>query len=150
MQNTIRTLTALIVGLMVAGCGSRPEPVTTNEPLSLPPTRPPATLTRTSTATPAPTPTRAAPTATQTPTPRPTAPPTPTPEPTPVAQESPTPDQSEDLLELIPIGELSAAMVGQQVTIEGNVVNAESFSGGFKFTLDDGSGQTALVLRDIT
>jgi DNA/RNA endonuclease YhcR with UshA esterase domain len=144
MQNTIRTLAALIVGLMVVGCGSRPGPVTTDEPVSLPPTRPPATPTQAIPATPSPAPTATlpAPTATQTPTPRPTA----SPAPTPVPQASPTPNQTEEAQEITPIGALDAAMIGQEVTVEGNVVSTESFSGGFKFTLDDGSGQTVLLM----
>ncbi len=45
----------------------------------------------------------------------------------------------------IPIGELTAERVGETVTVEGEVVGVESFSGGFKFTLDDGTGQVVLV-----
>jgi DNA/RNA endonuclease YhcR with UshA esterase domain len=41
---------------------------------------------------------------------------------------------------------LTAARTGEQVTVEGTVVGAESFSSGFKFTLDDGSGQIVLLL----
>lgn len=44
------------------------------------------------------------------------------------------------------IGELDSDQVGQAVTVEGIVVDVASFSSGFKFTLDDGSGQVALLL----
>lgn len=46
---------------------------------------------------------------------------------------------------LVPIGELTAERVGETVTVEGEVVGVKSFSGGFKFTLDDGTGQVVLV-----
>ncbi len=46
----------------------------------------------------------------------------------------------------ISIGDISADLVGSQVLVEGAVVGVESFSSLFKFTLDDGTGQIALVL----
>ena len=49
-------------------------------------------------------------------------------------------------LELIPISGLTADRVGEQVTIEGEVLDAASFSAGFKFTVDDGTGQVVLLL----
>jgi DNA/RNA endonuclease YhcR with UshA esterase domain len=36
--------------------------------------------------------------------------------------------------------------MGQNVTVSGRVVNAASFSGGFRFTLDDGAGRITLLL----
>lgn len=64
-----------------------------------------------------------------------------TPRPLPTPAETPTP-----VVELTPIGALTVARAGEEVTVEGTVVGAESFSSGFEFTLDDGSGQIALLL----
>ncbi|MCS7178135.1 MAG: OB-fold nucleic acid binding domain-containing protein [Anaerolineae bacterium] len=36
--------------------------------------------------------------------------------------------------------------MGQEVTVEGQVVSTASFSKGFKFTLDDGTGQVVLLM----
>jgi DNA/RNA endonuclease YhcR with UshA esterase domain len=95
---------------------------------------PRATSQRLATETPGPTETATAtatPTATHTPTatrtPRPTAvPPTYTPAPVPLAE--------------LPSRE------GEDITVSGRVVAAASFSHGFRFTLDDGSGQATLLL----
>jgi len=46
---------------------------------------------------------------------------------------------------ITPIRALPERM-GQEVTVEGKVVAAASFSKGFKFTLDDGTGQVTLVM----
>jgi DNA/RNA endonuclease YhcR with UshA esterase domain len=46
---------------------------------------------------------------------------------------------------LTPIGEVEN-LLGQEVTVEGTVIGTASFSGGFKLTLDDGSGQVELVM----
>jgi DNA/RNA endonuclease YhcR with UshA esterase domain len=46
----------------------------------------------------------------------------------------------------LPIGELQAGWTGQEVTVTGQVVDTASFSQGFKFTLDDGSGRIVLLL----
>ncbi|MFZ0547613.1 MAG: OB-fold nucleic acid binding domain-containing protein [Candidatus Promineifilaceae bacterium] len=43
------------------------------------------------------------------------------------------------------IGRL-AENIGQEVTVNGSVVNTASFSGGFRFTLSDGTGQVTLLL----
>jgi DNA/RNA endonuclease YhcR with UshA esterase domain len=75
------------------------------------------------------------PSATPTRTPRPTATLTPTPGITP----TPTVD-------LTTIGSVSADQVGEEVTVEGTVQSAASFSHGFKLTLEDGSGQIALLM----
>jgi DNA/RNA endonuclease YhcR with UshA esterase domain len=64
-----------------------------------------------------------------------------TPRPLPTPAETPTP-----VVELTPIGALTAARAGEEVTVEGTVAGAESFSSGFKFTLDDGSGQIVLLM----
>lgn len=70
---------------------------------------------------------------------RPADSPSPTPLPTP--QETPTP-----VLELTPIQEITAARADEEVTVEGRIVDTASFSAGFKFTLDDGTGQIALLI----
>ncbi|HQV69494.1 MAG TPA: OB-fold nucleic acid binding domain-containing protein [Thermoflexales bacterium] len=44
------------------------------------------------------------------------------------------------------IGELTPADKGKLVTLEGVVINTASFSAGFKFTLNDGSGQMVMTL----
>lgn len=49
-------------------------------------------------------------------------------------------------VELDHIGTITVQRVGEEVTVEGTVVDAASFSQGFKFTLDDGSGQIVLLM----
>jgi RecJ-like exonuclease len=44
------------------------------------------------------------------------------------------------------ISDISAARAGEEVTVEGEVVGTASFSAGFKFTLDDGTGQIVLLM----
>lgn len=44
------------------------------------------------------------------------------------------------------LGELTAANVGQTFTVRGKVVETASFSAGFKFLLDDGTGRLSLTL----
>lgn len=125
----------LSLTLILAGCG-RPTPTPT--PVSLPPTRPPATPTV------APSPTPVPPTPTATPRPRPTL--TPTPSPTPEPSPTPPPPTPTPVPVIItPIGQLPEHM-GQEVTVEGRVVSTASFSKGFKFTLDDGTGQVVLLM----
>jgi DNA/RNA endonuclease YhcR with UshA esterase domain len=41
---------------------------------------------------------------------------------------------------------VDAGRMGEELTVEGRVVDTASFSGGFKYTLDDGGGQLVLVL----
>jgi DNA/RNA endonuclease YhcR with UshA esterase domain len=48
-------------------------------------------------------------------------------------------------VELTAIGAITAQGVGEAVTVEGTVIDATSFSQGFKFTLDDGTGQIVLL-----
>jgi DNA/RNA endonuclease YhcR with UshA esterase domain len=50
--------------------------------------------------------------------------------------------------EPLPMGSLTAEHVGETVCVEGAVADVASFSQGFKFTLDDGTGQTVLLLWD--
>jgi DNA/RNA endonuclease YhcR with UshA esterase domain len=110
--------------------------------------------TPTSSATPQPT---ATPTHQPTPTPTPSAPPEPTtvpthqPTPTPAHTPTPTPSPTHThtptpAVVVQPIGGLSAAHVGQEATVSGQVVDTASFVQGFKFTLDDGSGQIVLLM----
>jgi DNA/RNA endonuclease YhcR with UshA esterase domain len=44
------------------------------------------------------------------------------------------------------IGDITAGRVGEEVTVEADVVGATSFSEGFEFTLDDGTGQIVLLM----
>ncbi|MBN1483202.1 MAG: hypothetical protein JXA37_00640 [Chloroflexia bacterium] len=92
-----------------------------------------------STATPPPRPTAA-------PTPPPTAPeePTATPEPT-AAPTEPPPATATPAIVLAALAELPN-LGGQEVTVEAAVLWAESFSHGFKFLLDDGSGRATLLM----
>jgi len=143
-------LIALIgVSVVVTGCGGGamqptarplpspaatavPAPAETPAPTStLPPTEVP---TEAPTMTPAPTLTPI-PTATSTPTDVPT--PSVTPEPT----ATPTP-----AVVLTPLGQINAGRVGEEVTVEGAVVETASLSSGFKFTLDDGTGRVVLLM----
>ncbi len=75
------------------------------------------------------------------PTPTPPTPHTPTPTNTPIPTNTPTPTATS-----VPIGDLNASHSGTEVTVTGQVVDAASFSNGFKLALDDSSGHIALVL----
>jgi hypothetical protein len=44
------------------------------------------------------------------------------------------------------IGDVTAGRVGEEVTVEADVVATESFSAGFQFTLDDGTGRIVLLM----
>jgi DNA/RNA endonuclease YhcR with UshA esterase domain len=85
------------------------------------------------------------PPATATPRPAPTSTvtraPTATPRPTATPADTPTP-----AVVTVPIGSLDANRSGEEVTISGQVVETASFSQGFKFTLDDGSGKIVLLM----
>ncbi|MCI0581209.1 MAG: OB-fold nucleic acid binding domain-containing protein [Chloroflexi bacterium] len=113
---------------------------------------PTAALTETS-ATVAPTPTDTAvptntatatagapsPSLTSTPSNSPTTPPTQTPFPTLTPIPEPT------AMPILPIGEVPGHL-GSEVTVAGQVVATASFASGYKFTLDDGSGQVTLLV----
>jgi DNA/RNA endonuclease YhcR with UshA esterase domain len=60
-----------------------------------------------------------------------------TPEPTPVPVVS---------ANVVPINSITKDSVGQMVTVRGKVVDTSSFSAGFKFVLDDGTGKVNLTL----
>ena len=103
-------------------------PAATSTPTAMP--------TLTTTSTPAATPTLA-PTTMPAASPSAESPPTATPS----AEHSPTAPAPVSAL-----GAVTAARTGEQVTVEGVVVGAASFSRGFKLTLDDGTGRIVLVM----
>jgi DNA/RNA endonuclease YhcR with UshA esterase domain len=47
---------------------------------------------------------------------------------------------------MIDIGAIAPGHIGEDATVEGTVVKAASFPRGFRFNLDDGTGQIALVM----
>jgi DNA/RNA endonuclease YhcR with UshA esterase domain len=134
-------LTWLLIGVVVAsGCTCASPATPTTKPL---PTQAP---TQAPTEAPSPTPT---PFSTQAPEPTelPTATPTSIPEDTATPTLSPTPeDTPTPAVVLTGIGTITAGNAGEEVTVEGEVVGAASFSAGFKFTLDDGTGQITLLM----
>ena len=88
--------------------------------------------------------------------------PTPTPElrrvtPTPTLPNSalptpesatPTPTPTSASRAEITIASIRREMIGQSVTIRGQVIGTSSFSAGFRFTVNDGSGSIDLILFD--
>ncbi|MBN2392533.1 MAG: hypothetical protein JXR84_17515 [Anaerolineae bacterium] len=112
----------------VAAATATRAPTSTSTSTPLPPT---ATLPPTDTATPSP-----APLPTSTPTEAPTATATATPTETP----TPTPEFIRTQIGALP------EHMGEEVTVIGKVVATASLSQGFKFTLDDGSGQVVLLM----
>jgi DNA/RNA endonuclease YhcR with UshA esterase domain len=60
-----------------------------------------------------------------------------------VLQATPAPPPPRNAV--VPIGELDASRIGDQVAITGQVTDTASFSRGFKFVLDDGTGQIVLL-----
>jgi DNA/RNA endonuclease YhcR with UshA esterase domain len=80
---------------------------------------------------------------TGTPTPAATPAPTDTPRPT----VTPAPERTpEPTVDLTGIGTITADRIGQWVTVEGRVIGTASFSAGFRFVLDDGTGQIVLLM----
>lgn len=135
-------LTLLI--LAAASCGGPPELAT-----AVPSVRPP-TATPTATPPPPPTATRA-PTATRPPTSLPTATevvatvqPTSSPRPTHPATAAPAATATPAVV-LTPLSQIPT-LDGQEVTVEAAIVWVSSFSRGFKFLLDDGTGRATLLL----
>jgi DNA/RNA endonuclease YhcR with UshA esterase domain len=149
-----RRVVGLLLGLALIGCTT-----TTPVPATLPgeavmTLAPPAVTASTATSAPAATATSAPepPTATPLPantaTPAPTVPPTATPTDAPTATATATPTETPvPTPEFVRtrIGNLSASM-GEEVTVIGKVTETASLSQGFKFTLDDGSGQVTLLM----
>ena len=137
------TYTFVVVSLgLTAGCSSTATPTPQATPTSAPPT-----ATNAATATPTATPT-AAPTATATFTLEPSSTPTETASPT--ATESPTsiPSPTATATPEIRTTAISALdpTSDEDVTVRGRIVATSSFSKGFKFTLDDGTGQVTLLM----
>lgn len=129
---------SMVMYVLLAGCASAStsSAIPTFTPTTVAPTAPP-------TSTPTPTATYTlTPTATATFTPKPTATPTATATPTPIPAPTET---STPTIYTIPIGELSLDSE-EEVTVRGRIVATGSFSKGFKFTLDDGTGQITLLL----
>lgn len=130
-----------LIGMVVAGgCTCVPESTPMAKPL------PTQAATSVPTVAPSPTPTpfstdEATPIVAPTEAPTSVPESTPTPSPTPTPEDTPTPTVA-----LTSIGGITAADAGDEVTVEGDVIGAESFSQGFKFTLDDGSGQIVLLM----
>lgn len=60
--------------------------------------------------------------------------------PTPTVAPQPTPT-----IHLTSIRSITVDRVGEKVTLEGRVVDTDSFSKGFQFTLDDGTGRIVLL-----
>jgi len=138
--------------LGAASCGTL-APVPTQAPPTPAPTRtaaptatPPPIATRRPAATAVPTaaPATAVPEATAPATGEPTAAPTTTPEPTRAATQPPA-TAAPTQVELTALSALPN-LEGQEVTVQGNVVWISSFSAGFKFLLDDGTGQATLLM----
>ncbi len=137
----------LVVLLGLASCGTL-TPVPTRTPPPPPPTQtpaptatPPPTATRPPTATSRPT---SAPSATPQATAEPTAAPSATPIPTPAATKAPAPTATPQPV-LTALSSLPG-LEGQKVTVQATIVWMSSFSAGFKFTLNDGTGQATLVM----
>ena len=149
-----RCVIGLLLGLTLVGCTpSTPVPATLQGEAvvtSSPPTVAASTATSapTSTATSTPEPPTATLPPTDTATPSPTVPPTATPTDaptatataTPTATSSPTPEFIRTSISALP------GLMDEEVTVIGNVVATASLSQGFKFTLDDGSGQVVLLM----
>ena len=93
------------------------------------------------------------PTPSPTPSPQPTStlPPTPMPPPTatptPLSTITPTPTPAPLTT---PLGGIHADRAGETLTVRGQVADTASFAGGFKFALQDGTGQIILVLWNDT
>lgn len=149
-----RCFIGLLVGPTLVSCSTAtPVPATLQGETVL--TSPPSTVAAstatsapTSTATSTPEPPTATLPPTDTPTPSPTVPPTSTPTDAPTATAtaiptetpSPTPEFIQTPISALP------GLMDEEVTVIGKVVATASLSQGFKFTLDDGSGQVVLLM----
>ena len=140
MRNRLLSTMALIALIALAGCGEPPEPAPTTRSLPSPTDVPPPTATPlpTDTAEPAVTP---EPTATPTLASTPTPAQSPTPSSTPTPAPTPTPE-----VKLTTMGDIDPSRLAEEVTVEGEVIATASFSKGFTFTLDDGTGQLVLLM----
>jgi DNA/RNA endonuclease YhcR with UshA esterase domain len=138
----------LLISLGLIGC-SASTPFPTAKPTVLPPaTSTTAPTVSAPTATPEPPTATATATAppTDTTTPTPTALPTSTPTEAPTATATPTetPTPTPEFI-ITHIGVLTER-IGEEVTVVGKVIATASFSQGYKFTLDDGSGKVTLLM----
>lgn len=149
MRKVLQVATIVLLTSCPVGCATEMEGSPLPEPRSSSATFTPSTITPppTSTRQPTPTsePTETAPsTATArlavNVTPTPTSLPTPTSKPT----LAPEPTLTSMVL-LTPIHSITVDSVGEEVTLEGRVVDTASLSKGFQFTLDDGTGQIVLL-----
>ncbi len=145
----------------LAACATPEQPPTVTQPVITIDTAVP-TPTTAATSSPAPEPTpvsadTAVPLPTNSPTPIPSLTPsstlipsltpsaTATSPPTATATPAPPTHTPTHAIPHLPIGNLSSVM-GQEVSVSGTVVAVASFSHGFRFTLDDGSGQVILLM----
>ncbi|MEJ5310162.1 MAG: OB-fold nucleic acid binding domain-containing protein [Anaerolineae bacterium] len=154
MYSPVICVIGFLLSLALIGCStSTPVPATLQGEAVL--TAPPATVaaptatsapTSTATSTPEPPTATLPPTDTATPAPTlpPTATPTDAPTATPTATPTETPTPTPEFVRTR-IGDLPARM-DEEVTVIGKVTATASFSQGFKFTLDDGSGQVTLLM----
>ena len=68
---------------------------------------------------------------------------------TPEAANTPKPTEAPVVFgDVVPISAVTGDSVGETVTVRGKVVDTSSFSAGFKFLLDDGTGRIQLTLFD--
>ena len=92
-----------------------------------------------------------APEATASATATPEAAPVASPTTTPAAANTPEPTEPPAVpVNLVPISAVTGESVGQTMTVRGKVVDTSSFSVGFKFLLDDGTGRMWLTLFENT
>ena len=150
MNNKCSCVIIVVIIVALTGCRSASSPTATLPPptatdVPATPTGPLPSLATSPTLQPT-----AMATLTSTPTPRPSA--TSPPASTPTASASPTPQPTATSTDeptsipIVPLAQLSAAQAGQEVTVGGQVIGTASFSHGFKFTLDDGTGQVVLLM----
>ena len=138
MRTGILVIIMVAVVPLMVGCGGTSQPMATATTKPLP--------TQATTAAPAPTETLP-PTNTPPPIETPTPEPTPTPADTLTPTLPPTPEATPTpKVTLTSIGSITADRSGEEVTVEGTVVGAASFSAGFKFTLEDSTGQITLLM----
>ncbi len=144
MSSRLRLVALLLTVLGLVSCGPAASP-------TLPPARatltPPPTPLPPPTATARPTPTRQ-PTATAVPTaavsPSPSPEPSATPRPTAAPTAAPAATATPELV-LTPLAQLPG-MASQEVTVRATIAAAASFSKGFRFTLEDGTGRVTLLM----
>ncbi len=146
MRRVLRGVMLLAFTWFLAGCEASPQtspwqPVLESPTASVVRTLAPSTVKAPqATETPEPTVT-APPTGTSRPTAAPTATPMTAPSPSSTPADTPTPT-----IFVTSIGAITVDRVGDELTLEAEVVDTASFSKGFQFTLDGGSGQIVLLM----